>query len=142
MLTAKDRVSDKVTGLESGADDYIVKPFETLELLARIKACLRRTMPSEEKAEIGDLAIDFKAREVRVKGKTVELTPKEYELLRLFVANRGEPCSGSSSARRSGRTPRSIPGAGSSTSTSSTSGRRSSGTPRTGVPHHGPGRGV
>ncbi|MEK6698531.1 MAG: response regulator transcription factor [Nitrospirota bacterium] len=91
MLTAKDRVSDKVTGLESGADDYIVKPFETLELLARIKACLRRTMPSEEKAEIGDLAIDFKAREVRVKGKTVELTPKEYELLRLFVANRGEP---------------------------------------------------
>ncbi len=91
MLTARDRVSDKVTGFECGADDYIVKPFETLELIARIKACLRRSIPSEEKTVIGDLRIDFKARDVAVRGRAVELTPKEYELLCLFVANRGEP---------------------------------------------------
>lgn len=93
MLTARDRVSDKVMGLESGADDYIVKPFETLELLARVKACLRRYSPSEENVVIGDLAVDFKARVVRLRGKEVDLTPKEYELLRLFIAHREEPLS-------------------------------------------------
>lgn len=91
MLTAKDRVPDKVIGLESGADDYIVKPFETIELLARIRACLRRYAPSEEKIRIDDLVVDFKARMVSVKDKTVELTPKEYDLLVLFITNRGEP---------------------------------------------------
>ncbi len=90
MLTARDRVSDKVMGLESGADDYMVKPFETLELIARIKACLRRTIPAEEKAVIGDLVVDFKARTVSVRGGEVELTPKEYELLCLFISNRAE----------------------------------------------------
>jgi DNA-binding response OmpR family regulator len=90
MLTARDRVSDKVTGLESGADDYIVKPFDTLELVARVKACLRRSAPPEEKVVVGDLVVDMKARTVRVRGHEVELTPKEYDLLCLFVSSRGE----------------------------------------------------
>ncbi len=93
MLTAKDRVSDKVMGLESGADDYIVKPFETLELLARIKACLRRSHPAEGPLTIGELSIDGKTQTVRMRGRVVELTRKEYELLRLFATNRGEPLS-------------------------------------------------
>lgn len=63
MLTAKDKVSDRIIGLESGADDYVIKPFETLELIARIKACLRRVKPVvEEKVTMGDLSIDFKNR--------------------------------------------------------------------------------
>jgi DNA-binding response OmpR family regulator len=92
MLTAKDKVSDKVLGLESGADDYVVKPFETLELLARIKACLRRVTPAEHKkvVTIKNIKIDFKKRLVRVSGKTIDLTPKEYELLCFFVLHRGE----------------------------------------------------
>jgi DNA-binding response OmpR family regulator len=80
-------------GLESGAEDYIVKPFETLELMARIKVCLRRYGTSDEKTEIGDLSINFKKRCVSLRDKEVELTPKEYELLCLFVNNRGEPLS-------------------------------------------------
>jgi DNA-binding response OmpR family regulator len=95
MLTAKDKVSDKVIGLESGADDYIVKPFETLELLARIKACLRRVSPSEMKTRevIGSIEIDYKKRLVKVSGRKVELTPKEYELLCFLVSKRGEAIS-------------------------------------------------
>lgn len=91
LLTAKDRVSDKVMGLESGAEDYMVKPFETLELIARIKVCLRRFAPPEEKLSFGGLSVDFRTRTVQVDGKDVDLTPKEYELLQLFVMNRGEP---------------------------------------------------
>jgi DNA-binding response OmpR family regulator len=92
MLTAKDKVSDKVLGLESGADDYVVKPFETLELLARIKACLRRTVPSaiNEKVTIKNINVDFRKRLVTVSGKEVDLTPKEYELLCFFINHRGE----------------------------------------------------
>ncbi len=93
LLTAKDRVSDKVVGLESGAEDYIVKPFETLELMARIKVCLRRSAPPDETMTIGDVSIDFKTRIVRVAGREVELTRKEYDLLCLFATNRGEPLS-------------------------------------------------
>jgi DNA-binding response OmpR family regulator len=92
MLTAKDKVSDKVLGLESGADDYVVKPFETLELLARIKACLRRAGPPamNEKVTIKNINVDFKKRLVTVSGKEVDLTPKEYELLCFFINHRGE----------------------------------------------------
>jgi DNA-binding response OmpR family regulator len=95
MLTAKDKVSDKVFGLESGADDYVVKPFETLELVARIKACLRRAAPAEsdEKISAGHLTIDFRKRLVTVSGKTVGLTPKEYDLLCFFIHHRGEAVS-------------------------------------------------
>lgn len=90
MLTAKDKLSDKVIGLESGADDYIVKPFETLELVARIRACLRRAKPKEEEEEIkiGDLIIDLKRRKVEKSGKTIELTPKEYDILSYLAENR------------------------------------------------------
>lgn len=90
MLTARDSVSDKVTGLESGADDYIVKPFETLELIARIKACLRRSMPVGKEIVINGLVIDPKAHRVTLDREEVELTPKEFDLLCLFVENRGE----------------------------------------------------
>lgn len=95
MLTAKDKVSDKVVGLESGADDYVVKPFETLELLARIKACLRRASPpvTHEKVVIGNIKVDYKKRQVKISGREVELTPKEYELLCFFINNRGEALS-------------------------------------------------
>jgi DNA-binding response OmpR family regulator len=97
MLTARDKLSDKVIGLESGADDYIVKPFETLELIARIKACLRRTRlaQKEEVLKIGNLIIDRKKREVRKIcgkdnscGRLIELTPKQYDLLVFLAENR------------------------------------------------------
>jgi len=92
MLTARDTVSDKVIGLESGADDYVVKPFETIELVARIRACLRRMSLSrrEERVAVGDITIDYNKREIEVRGEKVELTPKEYEILCFFVENRGE----------------------------------------------------
>ncbi|MDO8281397.1 MAG: response regulator transcription factor [Thermodesulfovibrionia bacterium] len=91
MLTARDKVSDKVMGLESGADDYMVKPFETLELLARIKACLRRAAPpSEEQVVIGGLKVDFRKQIVTIAGEKIELTPKEYKLLCFFINHRGE----------------------------------------------------
>ena len=91
MLTARDKVSDKVIGLESGADDYMVKPFETLELIARVKACLRRSQPlSAERVVIGDLAVDFKKRTVSVGGKEITLTQKEYELLCFLISRKGE----------------------------------------------------
>lgn len=92
MLTARDKISDKVIGLESGADDYVVKPFETLELLARIRACLRRTVTpaQEEKICIGNIKVDFKKRLVTVSGRKADLTPKEYDLLCFFIQHRGE----------------------------------------------------
>lgn len=91
MLTAKDKVSDKVFGLESGADDYIVKPFETLELIARIKTCLRRSQPaSSEKSVTGDLTVDFKRRVVTLRDRDITLTQKEYELLCFFISRKGE----------------------------------------------------
>ncbi|MEW6116069.1 MAG: response regulator transcription factor [Nitrospirota bacterium] len=90
MLTAKDKISDKVIGLESGADDYVVKPFETLELIARIKACLRRVKPAEKEDHItiGDLSIDYKRRAVKIRNHEVVLTPKEYDLLCFLAAHR------------------------------------------------------
>ncbi|MBI4847836.1 MAG: response regulator transcription factor [Nitrospirae bacterium] len=95
MLTARDKVSDKVIGLESGADDYVVKPFETLELLARIKACLRRAAPqiTKEEISIGSIKIDFKKHLVTVSGRKIDLTPKEFELLCFFTNHRGEALS-------------------------------------------------
>jgi DNA-binding response OmpR family regulator len=95
MLTAKDKISDKVMGLESGADDYVVKPFETLELVARIKACLRRVKSplNEEQVEVGNIKIDYKKRLVSVSGHNIDLTPKEYHLLCFLVSHRGEALS-------------------------------------------------
>ncbi len=90
MLTAKDKISDKVMGLEGGADDYVVKPFETLELIARIKARLRRSKPEgKEIVQIRDLSVDFGRRIVKVKESEISLTPKEYDLLCYLIARKG-----------------------------------------------------
>ncbi|MEW6009382.1 MAG: response regulator transcription factor [Candidatus Omnitrophota bacterium] len=92
MLTAKAQESDKVVGLELGADDYVVKPFSPRELIARIKAVLRRIKEKEKLPEIlkiGDLSIDFSKISVSVKNKSVELTSKEFELLTTLIKAKG-----------------------------------------------------
>ncbi len=91
MLTARTAELDRVKGLESGADDYVVKPFGIMELQARVKAVLRRTGRPQTQAVLRfeDLEIDPAAREVRQGGVVVELTYKEFELLRLLCTNRG-----------------------------------------------------
>ena len=95
MLTVRNTERDKVAALDAGADDYVVKPFGSDELLARIRAALRRRSPGEAAPAFhsGDLDIDFEARSVTVRGKPVRLTPKEFDLLRLLVANRGKAIS-------------------------------------------------
>jgi two-component system OmpR family response regulator/two-component system alkaline phosphatase synthesis response regulator PhoP len=92
MLTAKGEEIDKVLGLEIGADDYITKPFSPRELLARIRARLRRMKPAENENEIsqGDLRIDLNRFRVSVRGEDVELTHKEFELLRVLAAYPGK----------------------------------------------------
>jgi two-component system alkaline phosphatase synthesis response regulator PhoP len=93
MLTARDQVADKVVGLKLGADDYLTKPFENLELLARIEALLRRsatstTTHSADSYEFGDVSVDFRKAEVVRDGTTVELSAREFQLLRYFIENR------------------------------------------------------
>ena len=87
MLTARDAVPDRVAGLESGADDYLVKPFAFEELLARIRVQLRRRQRDEQPALLhyGPLTMDTAAHETQIGGRRVELTAKEYELLELFL---------------------------------------------------------
>jgi two-component system response regulator MprA len=90
MLTARDAVADRVTGLETGADDYLVKPFATEELLARIKALLRRSNPPDVAREIlhyADLELDTATRQARRNGRVIDLSTTEYELLALFLRN-------------------------------------------------------
>ena len=90
MLTAKGEEEDKVKGLNSGADDYITKPFSFPELLARVKALLRRSKPSviSDTVEFDDLKIDRMTRRVYRKDTEVHLGPKEYELLNFFIKKR------------------------------------------------------
>jgi two-component system, OmpR family, KDP operon response regulator KdpE len=91
MLTVRNTEKDKVQALDAGADDYVVKPFGADELMARIRAALRRAVPGDALPTYasGDLTIDFSKRAVTVKGTLVRLTPKEFELLRQLVANEG-----------------------------------------------------
>ena len=90
MVTAKGSEYDKVVGLDTGADDYITKPFGMMELVSRIKAVLRRTTREKEetKYQIGNLVIDVEKHKVKVDGKSVTLTLKEFELLEKLMKNR------------------------------------------------------
>lgn len=94
MITVRDGVLDKIRGLETGADDYVTKPFDHLELLARVKALLRRMempQPSPRNASFvsGDVEVDFPKQLLRVRGEEVPLTPTEYRLLYHLVRNAG-----------------------------------------------------
>ncbi|HEX2776057.1 MAG TPA: response regulator transcription factor [Candidatus Acidoferrales bacterium] len=92
MLTIRNSERDKVQALDAGADDYVVKPFGVQELMARIRAALRRSVPGDATPAFltDDLKIDFDKRVVTVKNNPVRLTPKEFELLRHLVANQGK----------------------------------------------------
>ena len=93
MLTAKSEESDRVLGLDLGADDYITKPFSIREFVARIRAVLRRTQTEAalpDQLRFGDVEIDFRRYEARRNGKVVEMTPKEFAILRLLGARSGE----------------------------------------------------
>jgi len=99
MLTAKSEEFDKVLGLELGADDYLTKPFSIRELLARVKANIRRVEVEQQSSaaisdnqsfDIGELHINPQKRKVTLRGNTVELTPKEFDLLQLFASNPGK----------------------------------------------------
>ncbi len=92
MLTARGQVVDKVVGLKLGADDYVTKPFEMMELLARIEAKLRRAPVSVHPAEgyqFGDIRVDFRRAEVIKEGAPIDLSAREFQLLRYFIEHRG-----------------------------------------------------
>ncbi len=88
FLTAKSGVADRVKGLRLGADDYLVKPFAIVELLARVETVLRRYQKTGSSIRCGDVEINTESRWVKQNGRQVELTPKEYELLLLFARNK------------------------------------------------------
>jgi len=93
MLTAKGQEAEKVLGLEKGADDYVTKPFSTMELLARIQSLLRRHKREQVKAErfqFDDFMVDFARMEMTKKGKPITLTTKEFQMLELFIRCRGK----------------------------------------------------
>ena len=93
MVTVRNSERDKVLALDSGADDYVVKPFTMGELLARIRAALRRSASEEQlpKIETRDLSVDLENRRVEVRGERVHLGPKEFDVLRLLIIQQGKP---------------------------------------------------
>ena len=96
MLTARGQEVDKVVGLELGADDYVTKPFSIRELLARVKAVLRRagSLPKDkERYAFGDVEVNLRSCQVSRKGRAVEFSSKEFDLLKYFLAHPGEPLS-------------------------------------------------
>ena len=93
ILSARDAVDDRVKGLETGADDYLVKPFAYVELLARVRVLLRRGQPTPERLQVGDLSLDCIRRKVTRGGENIELAPKEFSILEYLMRNRGRPLS-------------------------------------------------
>ena len=92
VLTARDTVEDRIAGLNSGADDYLVKPFAFAEVVARIRALVRRGRPTETlRLSVGDLEMDLVTRKVIRSGETVDLTAREYELLEYLLRHAGHP---------------------------------------------------
>ena len=88
FLTAKSELTDKLKGLAMGADDYLTKPFQMLELAARVEAVLRRTKKVETEFTLGGMKCDFDRHQVFLNGTAIECTPKEYELLEVLIRNR------------------------------------------------------
>lgn len=93
ILSARGTVDDRVKGLETGADDYLVKPFAFIELLARVRVLLRRGQPAPEKLQVGDLSLDTVRRRVSRAGEPIELAPKEFSILEYMMRNPGRPLS-------------------------------------------------
>ena len=93
ILSARDSVDDRVKGLEQGADDYLVKPFAFVELLARARVLLRRGQPTPERLQVGDLTLDCIRRKVTRSNDSIELAPKEFSILEYMMRNRGRPLS-------------------------------------------------
>lgn len=92
ILTARDTVSERIAGLDAGADDYLVKPFALDELLARIRAIIRRHLnQADNQLQVGDLALDMAHRQIRLAGEPLELTPKEYAILSRLMLKAGQP---------------------------------------------------
>ena len=93
ILSARGGVDDRVKGLELGADDYLIKPFAFVELLARVRVLLRRGQPTPERLSVGDLVLDCIRRKVIRGGDNIELAPKEFSILEYMMRNRGRPLS-------------------------------------------------
>src|SRR6202171_5577674 len=93
ILSARGAVDDRVKGLELGADDYLTKPFAFVEMLARVRALLRRGQPPPERLQVGEVALDCIRRRVVRSGENVELAPKEFSILEYMMRNRGRPLS-------------------------------------------------
>ncbi len=91
ILSALGAVDDRVKGLERGADDYLAKPFSFVELLARVRALLRRGQPMPERLQVGDLVLDAIRRKVTRGGEPIELAPKEFSILEYMMRNQGKP---------------------------------------------------